>query len=188
MGGDSAKAYEFIHKYGISDDTCSPFVGVDYARGFAVANMYKVDDVQNHQCYLCTWNGECTFVPRKLYDLYGADEYGTVKGIYEMKAEIYSRGPIACSLNSEPNEFNFYYGGIISCDNPKDSWCKAPITDHVIVIAGWGKDAKTGVEYWIGRNSYGTQVPNMYLLHIYPVHLFILSNSGVKVLAEDGSD
>jgi hypothetical protein len=31
-------------------------------------------------------------------------------------------------------------------------------TDHVVVIAGWGVDAATGMHYWVGRNSYGTQV------------------------------
>lgn len=188
MGGDATKAYEFIHKYGISDDTCAPFVGSDYARGFAVANMFQIEDVQKHQCYLCDWNGVCTFVPKKLYDLYGADEYGTVKGVYEMKAEIYARGPIACSLNSEPDAFNFYYGGIISCDDPKDSWCKAPITDHVIIIAGWGKDPSTGTEYWIGRNSYGTQVSACFHLIMFPISFYVLFNSGVKALEEVGFD
>lgn len=157
-GGDSIKAYEFIHHYGISDDTCAPFLGVDYARGFEVSDMYKAEDVQGHQCYLCMWSGECTFVPRNAYDLYGADEFGSVQGIHEMKAEIYARGPISCALNSEATEFNAYRGGIIRCDKEKDVWCKAPITDHVIVIAGWGVDKTSGEEYWIGRNSYGSQV------------------------------
>ena len=74
-----------------------------------------------------------------------------------MKAEIYARGPISCSLNSEPTEFNAYRGGIILCDKEKDKECENHSTDHVVVIAGWGVDKATGIEYWIGRNSYGTQ-------------------------------
>ena len=27
--------------------------------------------------------------------------------------------------------------------------------NHSVVILGWGKDPKTGVGYWIVRNSYG---------------------------------
>ena len=27
--------------------------------------------------------------------------------------------------------------------------------NHSVVIVGWGKDQKTGVGYWIVRNSYG---------------------------------
>jgi cathepsin X len=156
-GGDSLKAYEFFHNYGVSDDTCATFVGVDYARGFVVAGMTKKDEVQAHMCYMCDWDGKCLFLPRDQYHLYGVDEYGTVTGVQEMKAEIFARGPISCSINSEANSFDIYKGGIIRCDDPADTECKTKGTDHVIVIAGWGVDAATGDEYWIGRNSYGTR-------------------------------
>lgn len=81
---------------------------------------------------------------REAYDVYGADEFGTVTGVDEMKAEIYARGPIACSLNSEANAFNYYQGGVIKCDSKVDMACKSPLTDHVIVIAGWGVEESTG--------------------------------------------
>jgi hypothetical protein len=48
-------------------------------------------------------------------------------------------------------------GGIINC-NDSPAACKVKETDHVVVIAGWGVDAATGMPYWVGRNSYGTQV------------------------------
>ena len=57
---------------------------------------------------------------RDRYDLYGADEFGTVTGESEMKAEIFKRGPIACLLNSDAPQFNLYTGGIISCDKNSD--------------------------------------------------------------------
>ena len=41
------------------------------------------------------------------------------------------------------------------CDKGKE--CKKKVTDHVIVIAGWGVEESTGLKYWVGRNSYGTQ-------------------------------
>ena len=93
---------------------------------------------------------------RDKYDVYGVDEYGTVQGVEEMKAEIFARGPIACSINSEADQFDGYSGGVISCDKDQKG-CKAP-TDHVIVIAGWGVDDATNIPYWIGRNSYGARV------------------------------
>lgn len=74
-----------------------------------------------------------------------------------MKAEIFARGPIACSINSDATQFNLYRGGIISCDIEKEKECATAGTDHVIVVAGWGEDAQ-GNPFWIGRNSYGTQV------------------------------
>ena len=80
---------------------------------------------------------------------YGVDEFGSVLGVHKMKAEIYERGPIACLINSEADEFDSYRRGIIQCDD-----C-ITYTDHVIVLAGWGVDAETNMEYWVGRNSYG---------------------------------
>ena len=88
--------------------------------------------------------------------MYGADEFGSVTGEEEMMAEIYARGPISCSLNSDAPQFNAYQGGIIKCRTGKE--CRNPLTDHVVVIAGWGFDEETQTKYWVGRNSYGTQV------------------------------
>jgi cathepsin X len=156
-GGDHLKAYEFAHNHGIADDTCQVFVGLDAAHGFEVNDYTDADDIRSHQCYMCEWNGLCGFVPKSVHDVYGADEYGNVLGVDEMKAEIYARGPIACSINSEANAFNYYQGGVIKCDSALDTACKSPFTDHVIVIAGWGVEEATGTPYWVGRNSYGTR-------------------------------
>ena len=46
-------------------------------------------------------------------------------------------------------------GGIINCE--QDGVCTSTHTDHVVIIAGYGVDAATGMKYWVGRNSYGTQ-------------------------------
>lgn len=72
-----------------------------------------------------------------------------------MKAEIFSRGPIACLLNSDVTSFDQYRGasrpadcfnrdgggvagGIIACDPLHDGkHCqRSNVTDHVVVIAG----------------------------------------------------
>ena len=140
-----------MHQYGISDDTCAPFVGLNWLRGFSVAAMTDVDDVQSHQCYLCDWGGKCDFVKKGHFNLYGVDEFGVVLGEQQMMAEIYARGPLACSLNSEPASFDAYKSGIITCDPDVNG------TDHVVVIAGYGVDKTSGKKYWVGRNSYGTQ-------------------------------
>jgi hypothetical protein len=49
----------------------------------------------------------CPYI-RNSYDLYGADEFGNAKGEEEMMAEIYARGPISCSVNSDVPAFNAY--------------------------------------------------------------------------------
>jgi hypothetical protein len=63
-GGDVVKSYEFMHKYGIADDTCAPFSGLNWNWGFEVAAMRDVEDVQSHQCHSCLWDGNCIFLPK----------------------------------------------------------------------------------------------------------------------------
>ena len=91
-GGDDLKAYDFIHKYGIVDDTCAAFLGVSEPRGFVVGSMKDIDEVRRHQCYQCEWNGVCSFVDPRNVNFYGVDEFGTVVGESQMMAEIFARG------------------------------------------------------------------------------------------------
>ncbi len=109
-------------------------------------------------------NSHYIYIFSDRYDLYGVDEFGVVTGEFEMMSEIYARGPIACLLNSDSVSFNNYHGGIISCpkrsnntDGHINPECNNPLTDHVIVILGWGIDKETGMKFWVGKNSYGTQ-------------------------------
>lgn len=57
---------------------------------------------------------------------------------------------IACTIL--PNMF-LSRGGILT-----DKSCPATgETDHSIVLVGYGTNATTGMDYWIGRNSWGTK-------------------------------
>ena len=65
-----------------------------------------------------------------------------------MKAEIYKRGPIGCGIHVT-DRFVDYQGGVYE-EKSSSTWA-----NHELAIVGWGVDER-GVEYWIGRNSWGT--------------------------------
>ena len=80
---------------------------------------------------------------------YFVDKFGSVNGAARMKQEIYERGPISCGIQAT-EEFVAYTGGIYS------QFILLPVINHEIAVVGYGIDADSGTEYWIGRNSWGT--------------------------------
>ena len=138
-GGSALGAYAFIKENGITDITCSPYMGVD--------NEYWGElPTAETMCRSCDRFGSCKFVnATKQY----ISEYGSVTGESEMKAEIYARGPVACSVYAHAESFEGYSGGVIKDATQYNS------TTHVVAITGWGV-TDSGTKYWIGRNSFGT--------------------------------
>ena len=49
------------------------------------------------------------------------------------------------------DSFYDYNGGVYSVPN-----CPTNKHNHAVAIVGWGTDATTGMDYWIMRNSWGT--------------------------------
>jgi len=139
-GGDSSAAYAYIASNGIPDETCAPYQATDL--NCTAINICKTcaPDFSNpaKKCAAQT--------PQKLWKV---SQYGAVTGAAAMQAEIYARGPITCSMAVTP-AFVAYTGGIF-----KDT-TGAKTADHEISIVGWGVDAPTNTQYWVGRNSWGT--------------------------------
>lgn len=139
-GGSALGAYKFIASNGITDVTCSPYMGVD--------NFYWAERPCNEtMCRSCDVDGQCRFIEGPTYTV---SEFGTVVGEDQMKSEIFTRGPIACSVYAHSEAFENYSSGVIKDPTPYNT------TTHVIVVTGWGADDNDGTKYWIGRNSYGT--------------------------------
>jgi len=144
-GGMPAKAYSYIKKNGVPDQTCQVYVAEDL--GGSRGN--KCDD--KCICETCSptntsWSpGECVAVTDQ--QMYYVSEHGSVSGADKMKAEIYARGPIGCGIAAD-DKFEAYTGGIYSEEK------RLNLVNHEVSIAGWG--VEDGVEYWIGRNSWGT--------------------------------
>ncbi|XP_065829193.1 cathepsin Z-like [Oscarella lobularis] len=70
-GGDHVKAYEYIHQNGITDETCTPSMGVSQL------NWGEVDCKQR-MCRTCDFKtGNCYFINGTVYSI---SEYGIHRG------------------------------------------------------------------------------------------------------------
>ncbi len=63
---------------------------------------------------------------------------------------------MAATINADPlrdypmkDDGTFWEGGVLDDDMASTQ------TNHIISITGWGKDDKTGKDYWLVRNSWG---------------------------------
>jgi len=146
-GGSHTGTYEFIKKQGfVPYDSCQPYEACssDSTEGHCGHADYTCKKINT--CRTCSTfsshGGFCSEIDH--FPNASISEYGRVKGADDMMAEIYQRGPIACSVDATP--LHKYPGGIYS--NTKDKG-----TNHVISIVGWGESK--GTPYWIVRNSWG---------------------------------
>jgi len=132
-GGDPTAAHNWIYLNGITDDSCMNYVAQTQSC------------VSENICRDCQPGKGCWAVPNP--PKYHITEYGQVSGEANMMAEIFARGPIACTV-AVPEALESYTGGIF-VDKTGDL-----SLDHEISVVGWG--AENGTKYWVVRNSWGT--------------------------------
>ena len=134
-GGDPLTAFQWIHERGgIPDETCRRYEATGHDMGA------KCDAI----CETCDPESGCHGL--KKFRVIQVDQYGLVNGTIPMMAEL-QRGPITCSIEATDHFANYSGFGIYK--SPTNS------TDlnHAISLVGYGTE--NGVDFWIGRNSWG---------------------------------
>jgi len=64
---------------------------------------------------------------------------------------VYSRGPVAVSLDASQDSFTFYSSGVYL--EAKCMW-RPDQLDHSMMLVGYGTDPVTGLDYWLIKNSW----------------------------------
>uniref|UniRef100_A0A7S3GGA6 Peptidase C1A papain C-terminal domain-containing protein n=1 Tax=Palpitomonas bilix TaxID=652834 RepID=A0A7S3GGA6_9EUKA len=136
-GGNPGGVYDFIYENSIPDETCQNYVADD-----GECKPYGV-------CENCFPNGTCITITD--YKQYWVTEFGSVSGADKIKAEIFARGPVGCGIHVS-DKFEKYSGGIYS----EFTVLPSLRINHELSLVGWGYDADSDTEYWIGRNSWGS--------------------------------
>ncbi|KDO19872.1 hypothetical protein SPRG_14903 [Saprolegnia parasitica CBS 223.65] len=146
-GGEPADVYEFMHQYGLPDETCLHYNATDYTKyidlynGTCPPDGYCLhEDARQPQC--------AVLLPVTKMVRYRAKEYARIAGEHAMMHELLN-GPITCGIACSPPFINDYTAGILH-----DTTNFTHI-DHDVEIVGWGED-DAGVKFWRARNSWGT--------------------------------
>lgn len=165
-GGSHSGVYEFAKTQGfLPYDTCQPYLACssDSTEGFC--SHVDTTCSKHNTCRTCstfaTKGGSCMEIdhfPNATVAEYGTYNLLSLNRIHKIKAEIYSRGPVAAGINAEP--ILTYKGGVIKTGGILDM-----IVNHIVSIVGWGVD-DDGDEYWIVRNSWGQYWGEMGFLRV----------------------
>ncbi|KAL0490172.1 cathepsin X [Acrasis kona] len=131
-GGWDTAVYEYAKNTGIPDETCNNYQAIDQECSPMTA------------CYTCNPGGEC--LPVKEYRKWRVSQYGGASGAHQIKSEIFTRGPVSCTIHAD-EKLEEYTGGIFK------EKVASPMPNHIVSLVGWG--VENGVEYWIMRNSWG---------------------------------
>lgn len=138
-GGDIHAAMRWIQQNSIPDITCQQYVAKD------------LECSAETTCMTCSGRDGCSAI--KEYPKIELSDYGRVIGDDNIMKEIVNNGPVACYINSDC--IKQYTSGISMYNETYDGGkCHPYKFDHAIQLSGYG--IEDGVEYWIGRNSWGT--------------------------------
>ncbi|XP_053177499.1 dipeptidyl peptidase 1 [Scomber japonicus] len=123
---------KYIQDFGIVDESCFPYIAKDSPCG----------------------------IPKNCGRIYTA-EYNYVGGFYggcsesAMMLELVKNGPMAVAFEVYP-DFMHYKEGIYHHTGLGDPFNPFELTNHAVLLVGYGRCHMTGQKYWIVKNSWGT--------------------------------
>ncbi|XP_067842427.1 dipeptidyl peptidase 1 [Heptranchias perlo] len=125
-------AGKYAQDFGLVEELCFPYVGMDTP---------------------CTIKKSC-------YHYY-ISQYYYVGGFYGacneavMKLELVKNGPVSVAFEVY-DDFMYYHEGIYRHTGLRDPFNPFEITNHAVLLVGYGSDPQTKENYWIVKNSWGT--------------------------------
>lgn len=111
-------------------------------RGIAPGSIYPYTGLNQ----TCKFNN--TRFPYRLTSyikLTAGDEIGLAQAVAKI-------GPIAVAMDGSLNTFFIYKSGIYY-----DERCQSSNLNHAVLIVGYGTDYELGMDYWLVKNSWGSQ-------------------------------
>lgn len=133
-GGNAGVAYDYIKEHGVAAAGAWPYTGepeVCYREAGPVS-----EQAASGLAPVATISSHLTLPPR--------DEERMILHLAEF-------GPLSVGICGTDLRFVYYGGGVF---NPSD--CCTQL-NHAILIVGYGHDHSTGLDYWIGQNSWGAR-------------------------------
>ena len=135
---------------GGADQGCN---GGDPMTGFGMI-QYMYADLESKYPYMSGLTGSvgrCEVSPTKRSEV-GMDAYYKVASndVEQMKAAI-EQQPISVAVNASSSDFKYFANGVIDsadCGTGLD-------TPHYMLAVGYGHCDKTGLDFWLVKNSFG---------------------------------
>ncbi|XP_056139049.1 dipeptidyl peptidase 1 [Lampris incognitus] len=140
--------------------SCSQYSqGCDGGFPYLIGKYTQDFGIVEESCFPYTANNSVCALPQSCGRLYTA-EYSYVGGFYggcsetAMMLELIKNGPMAVAFEVYP-DFMHYTEGIYHHTDLRDIYNPFELTNHAVLLVGYGRCHMTGQKYWIVKNSWG---------------------------------